>query len=308
MRKPFYILTVAMLLSFIACPIYADDVILIQLSYKIVLNPENGSRPSQVSDDDIDQAIEAMNALLESYSRGFRFQRVDPVTPVGGIGDTSGPSQWYDTNFHDDDDGGKKKDKMEEEALDKPALYAWNEKAINLYVTNGICGGLCSRSSSESLIIIGGCSANNSRVQLHEIGHFFNLCHTQGCGCDCCTAMKTGECNTDPGNDKIDDTLPDLACWGTDNISIFWFGKSFQELSSAQQDSVLNVFSNIMSYRNTPCAIATANLNRMTELQLDRWTDSANNDRRHVANGRTYFVEFGGGSGGSGSRKSPFRS
>src|SRR5262245_39232141 len=65
----------------------ADTVITIRVSVKVVLNPMNGSRPlsnnSPITDFQIDQMINGMNPLMASQWRGFRFQRVDPITNVG---------------------------------------------------------------------------------------------------------------------------------------------------------------------------------------------------------------------------------
>ncbi len=289
-------------------PVYADEVISICVSYKIVLDPASGKRPSgpsgRVKDDDIDEAIGAMNAMLESYFRGFRMRRVDLITEIGGMGDTNGPSKWYDTDFFDEDDGEKFKNQMEGEAQYNPGLYVWNDNAINIYITNGINGGICSF-PGDNIIIIGGSSANDGIVHLHEIGHFFDLCHTQGCDCGCCEPGETGACDTEPGDDKISDTLPDLACWSRNNISFFKFGAFYSDLTRIQQEIVDNVFLNLMSYRDSACGFA-ASTTRLTELQLDQWTDTVNKDRRYVADGRTYFVEAGGGLDGS--SKFPFGS
>jgi hypothetical protein len=173
------------------------------------------------------------------------------------------------------------------------AAYRWNDGAVNLYLTNGICGGKCSFvEDSENILIIGGCSAANGAVQLHELGHYFGLYHTQGRQCGNCTAGQTGVCNTSPGDDQIADTLLDLACWGQDQIAFANFfiptapPRLYAQLNPDEQSRVDDVFFNIMSYHN--------NLSRMTELQLDRWTDVANDGRVGVRDGRTIFVQSGG--------------
>ncbi len=273
---------------------YADDIILIRLSYKVVLNPASGTRPPGVTDADIDNAIAAMNALEETYFRGFRFVRVDPVTNIGGRDDTTGagPSKWYNTDFFTVDGA---KDQMQAEALANRARYAWNSNAVNLYITNwnGLCRGICSFASDE-IIIISGCTDGSGVLQLHEIGHYFGLCHTQGCQCASCTPGMIGTCNTFPGDDGIADTLPDLQCWTQNNIANFTFNTSYASLTPAQQQQVDDVFFNIMSYHG--------GRTRMTELQLDTWANLAASTihRRFVADGRTYFVQVGGNLLGTG--------
>lgn len=285
--------------------LWADDVITIRLSYKVVLNPADGTRPPGVRDADIDRAIATMNTLEQTYYRGYRFQRVDPVIDIGGQGDLTGPSRWYDTDFFEDGDA---KDIMEREALNSPALYSWNANAINLYITNlnNRCGGVCALpSNNDNLIIIAGCSDRDALTQLHEIGHYFNLFHTQGDICGCCESGESGECHTEPGDDFVDDTLPDLACWDRDGIANWTYQTDYANLNSAQQELVNDVFLNVMSYHGSACG-QNAVTTRMTEGQLDRWTDTANDERRGVANGRTWFVGTPTSGFGNGTSANPF--
>lgn len=299
-----YIAVVALLVMSFPLPSRTQGVITIRLSYKVVLNPADGSRPPGVTNAGIDTAISAMNALYDTYFRGYRLQRVDPITQVGGQGDTTGPSQWYNTNFFADD-GEDMKNQMEDAAR-SDSRYAWNDNAINIYITNGFSGGLCSFPGDHIIIIGGSVAANSGPVQLHEIGHYFNLCHTQGCPCGCCNPMGSGECDTTPGDDDIDDTLPDLACWNRDNIANWTYGTNYASLSPSQQNRVDNVFLNVMSYHGSACG-QNANTIRMTELQLDEWADTANDDRENARSGRTIFVAAdGGGIFANGSSTSPF--
>ena len=292
-----YIAMIGLLMITFPAISQAQGVITIDLSYKIVLNPADGSRPmndfNPVTDADIETAVAAMNALSEAYYRGYRFRRAGPVIEVGGLGDTNGPSRWFNTNFFDDG-----KEEMEAAARSDPR-YAWNPNAINLYITNGICGGKCSFPTGDHIIIIGGCSAENGELQLHEIGHYFDLCHTQGCPCGVCDPSQSGQCNTKPGDDNISDTLPDLACWNQDNIANRSYGNNYASLSTGQQNLVDNVFFNIMSYH--------ANRTRLTERQLDRWADTARFFRERVVSGRTFFVQGNGGGLIIGSSSLPFR-
>ena len=54
----------------------ASNEIILRLSYKVLVNPANGTRPPGATDAAIDSAIAEMNSLLLSYGRGYRFQRV----------------------------------------------------------------------------------------------------------------------------------------------------------------------------------------------------------------------------------------
>jgi len=304
MTRPFaYIAMIGLLMITFPAISQAQGVITIDLSYKIVLNPADGSRPmndfNPVTDADIETAVAAMNALSEAYYRGYRFRRVGPVIEVGGLGDTNGPSRWFNTNFFDPNNGSDWKEEMEDAARSDPR-YAWNPNAINLYLTNGFGGGVCSFPTGDHIIILGGRSAENGALQLHEIGHYFDLCHTQGCPCGACDPSQPGQCNTMPGDDNISDTLPDLACWDQDDIASRSYGTNYASLSTSRQNLVDDVFFNIMSYH--------ANRTRLTERQLDRWADTASFSREHVVSGRTIFVQGnGGGLMPIGSSFRPFR-
>ena len=253
----------------------------IRLSYKVVMNPANGQRPPGVLDADIDAAIAEMNQLQASYFRGFRFQRVDAVSEVGGQGDTTGPSRWFSTDLFDAFNGGTWKDQMDNAAR-SDSRYLWNTTAINIYITAGFCGGTCSYDwEGDNIIVIGGCSDGNGKVQMHEIGHYFSLFHTQGRTCGSC-GPNPGQCNS-PGDDEIFDTLPDVACWNQDVIASNFFHQTYGELLPPLQNLVNDVFMNLMSFHASAAP-------RLTELQLDRWTDRANRERRNVTSGRTWFV------------------
>lgn len=298
-RSILYVAMITLLMLAFPSNSRAQGVITIRLSYKIVLNPADGSRPiltgtTTVSDADITTAINGMNALLQTYFRGYRVQRVDPITSVGGMGDTTGPSRWFNTNFFGKD-GDDLKNQMEAAAM-SDARYRWNPNAINLYVVNGFCGGLCSFPGQGNIILVGGCSANSGAVQLHEMGHYFSLCHTQGCNCGCgpCGGCPSSAGCTAPGDDGMADTLPDLACWTQDQIARNSFGLPYAQLSPAQQSQVDNVFFNLMSYHGTCCSSIGGAQTRLTELQLDRWADIASTNtggRLGVCDGVTIFVQ-----------------
>lgn len=272
------VLAACTLAASLSCGQFID----ISLSIKIVLNPADGTRPSGVSDGDIDTMIGGMNDLMAGYLRGLRFRRVDPVRNVGGLGDLTGPSRYYNVDFLRE---SATRAEMEEDAMASPVLYRWNPSAVNLYVNGATGGGYCAF-PSEELIVVGGGSIRNFRLVLHEIGHYFDLYHTQGRTCSCCD-----DCGS-PGNDEIDDTLPDWPCWDADGIANNAFGRPYRSLTPVQQRNVDDVFHNIMSYHNGGCTDATSTtLERLTEQQLDRWTDTMAVRRRHVISGITRFVD-----------------
>ncbi|MGE0480368.1 MAG: hypothetical protein AB7Q17_07845 [Phycisphaerae bacterium] len=287
----------------IAPAAFADGVILLRLSYKVILNPVDGSLPQGFSDAAIDDSIDEMNASLDTYGRGYRFERVEFIHRVGNIGgfDRPNPSHYFDINMLEED--GQRAN-MQADALANPTFYAWNQNAVNIYINEANTGGTCAR-PSEQLIVIGGSSSGTGWLYLHEIGHYFDLCHTQGCSCGCCDAGQTGECHTAPGNDNIADTLPDLACWERDDIAQNAFGANYANLAPFQREQVDDVFLNIMSYHRSGCGQG-ASVARLTELQLDHWADTASFARLSVRDGRTFFVQAGAGGSQNGRSTNPF--
>lgn len=281
----------------------ADGVILLRLSYKVILDPGDGSLPAGFADTSVDGAIADMNALLDAYGRGYRFVRVDPIQRVGNVGgfDRPNASHYFGIDMLNNP---SERANMQADALQFPQPYQWNQQAINIYINDANSGGICAF-PNEQLIVIGGLVCNEGELQLHEIGHFFDLCHTQGCPCGCCDPGLTGPCHTTPSDDEMPDTLPDLACWGRDDIAQNSFDANYAQLSSSQQHEVDNVFLNIMSYHASGCGQGAA-VARLTEKQLDRWSDVASFTRVSVRDGRTIFVQAGAGGSQNGRSTNPF--
>ena len=301
-------LAAILLLSTCAGLAQAQGVITIRLSYKVILNPANGNRPTkddgmQITDNDIDAAVTAMNNLLVPYLRGYRVQRLGPVTNVGGLNDSTGPSQYFGINFVNDSNKDALKTRMET-AAHANAAYAWNNNVINIYINQATSGGKCSFPEQGGIIIVGpnavslgGTTVGNT--QLHEIGHFFNLCHTHGCVSD--------------SDDGLADTLTDSPFWTQNQIASnnALSAKTYNSLSPKEQPQVDDVWLNLMSYHGTTGGSPAAPLpmgvhfqSRLTEGQLDRWADWASAGARlRVCDGVTYFVGPNAGpvSGQSGS-------
>ncbi|MGQ0626924.1 MAG: hypothetical protein ACT4PL_02350 [Phycisphaerales bacterium] len=270
---------------------WADPHITIRVSYKVVVNPADGMRPAGATDAAIDSAIAEMNELLDSYGRGYRFGRVDPVTEVGSIGGTArpNPSHYYGIDMLAVDGT---RQRMEDDALANRSTYAWNNAAINIYINQANGGGQCAFPGHQ-LVAVGAGSSGTGWLQLHELGHFFDLCHTQGCPCGCCSnSGQTGECFTSPGNDEMADTLPDLACWDQNAISMHSFGVFYTQLTQTLRNRVDDTFLNIMSYHRGGCGHTGggATTERLTEDQLDHWSDTALFVRASVCSGRTLQV------------------
>jgi hypothetical protein len=251
----------------------------IRLSYKAVLNPSTGQRAQNFADEQIDQAIAQMNQLHAGYKRGFRFVRVEPVWNIGSLGDTTGPSRWFNSNFSSPNNGLALRDQMAAAARND-ARYLWNNSAINIYLTGGLSGGLGSRPGHD-IVLLGGAIAGDGARQLRTIGHYFDVCDIQGCACGDC-GPNAGQCNT-PGDDGLYDTPSDLPCWDQNASANYNYGAPYASLSPGEQADVDTAFFNLMSPRGAGT--------RLTRGQLDRWTDTASVARRSVTTGRTWYVQ-----------------
>jgi len=182
--------------------------------------------------------------------------------------------------------------------LANPPLFGYRANAVNIYINNFATSGSCSRPANGTTTFLG---RNIYRALVaHEVGHFFDLCHTQGCECDGTTDADPLKliCLTQPGNDNLDDTLLDLDTWTMDQVTFMQFGFNYSapEVSDAQRRQVDYTFQNLMSYHlPDPLPDGTANpYNLLTEDQLDRYGNTANNQRRAQVSGTSWFVAASG--------------
>ena len=241
-----------------------------RVSVKFILNA-SGNRPASGginTDTEVQAQIDLANQILDAHGRGYRLQLTEIV-------DVSGVSGWYSAEIN-----SANKSALELAAEAAPTTYAWRNNAINIYINGDDGSAICSFPPGEEIIFVG----QNPRTTtfLHEIGHFMDCCHTQGCPCGSCAAGETGECNTIPGNDGIAETIPDLECWSQNQIAQWTYGLNYNALSASQQNKVDEVFNNIMSYHNTR--------NRLSPDQLDRMACASNGARSNESSGTTWFV------------------
>lgn len=242
----------------------------VRLSFKLLANPASGNTPAWVNEQWIDDCMDWINDIMGQHGRGISFSRESTLT--------------VSTVFFNDTVNTDTKNALEAAAEANPSFYLWRNNRINIYLSSGPGSGVCSFPESDEIILIGPGNLGFSTV-LHEIGHFFNLCHTQGCPCGSCDSDESGECNDTPGDDEIADTLPDLSCWDQDDIANNSYNLNYSQLSAANQEIVDNVFFNIMSYHG--------NRARLTEGQLDRWVQAIydNGNRRDVVSGDPIYLD-----------------
>ena len=295
----------------------------VNVSFKAVLNPTNGTRAYTFSQADVDATVSRMNQTLATYQRGYRVRRVDPLYDIGGIGDTTGPSKWYSANPRDPyplNTSVRNQEQMDSEARGNPAVYRWNPNALNYYVvagfgpsltdSNGVAVGQPAGEGSYAsggyqIVTLG--TVHNDLVILHETGHWFELIHTHG-GCvrDASNVCgSTANCGIIApffgwrlGDDGIGDTLPvqagDFCFTSRDNVTAANFGVAYGFCTPEQQNLVDDTYLNLMAYGFNRV------LDRLTPLQLDKWTRYANNERAFAISGRTRFVSATGNNANSG--------
>ncbi len=268
-RYVIHCLQAALSTAALAVPAIAD--LEWRVSVKIFLDA-NGNRPvgELGTDAQVQGQFSLGNAALAATGRGYQL-RLTEIVELNDLAD------WFTRDIF------AFKDALEQAAEANPAEFAWRENAINVYI-NGFAGpGVCSFPNDEVIFL--GQEARSTSI-MHEIGHFYALCHTQGCACGSCDPQANGECHTTPGDDSIADTLPDLECFDRDDIANFTFGQNYAQLTSAQQRQVDAVIFNIMSYHDTR--------DRFTDDQMDKMTDVSNEQRPNETNGRTRFVDHAG--------------
>ena len=260
-----------------------------RVSVKFILD-EDGNRPAGgvpggldlTTNREIEDQVAWANDLLSQWSRGYQIDLTE-------ILDVDDAPEWFERNARN----FYNKTELDLKAKLEPNRFHYRSNAINVYVNNSDASGYCSRPGSGQVIMMG--QGAREASFFHEVGHFFDLCHTQGCLCGGCEEDDNvpiiGDiidqlwlpCDVIPGDDNVPDTLPDIACWDQDDIASNSFGQNYLQLGNRQQDQVDDVFFNLMSYHATR--------NRLTLDQMDLMTDASNTSRIGVATGRTIFVD-----------------
>ena len=226
----------------------------IRLSVKFILD-SRGRRADQgniATDEQLRKQIDHADWLLCDSGSSLSLDLVE-------IQDLPDLPFWFDAHCFDVFN-------IEKLAQADPERYLFRDDAVNIYVTGTTdCVGVCSFPHRDDHTILVGQSLFPTTL-IHEIGHYFGLFHTHGAG-DC----------TDPGDDHIDDTLPDTPCWDQDAIAMQTYNRSYDNLPASFQRIVDNTFFNIMSYHAIPGPRSI-----FTRQQAQRMLEIAVSHRSHV--------------------------
>ena len=252
-----------------------------RVSVKFILD-SSGNRPSAGSintDLKVQGYIDYGNEVLRNSGRGYQLQLVNIV-------DVEGQSAWFnisasgDGNDSDDQsDPGELEDAVADSFNNGTNRFQFRDNAINIYIVGSSTQGSCACGpNQDSDIIVLSQDINPDWVILHEIGHYVDLAHTHNGqqesddGTIACVNLR-------PGDDGINDTLPDNSCWTRSNLAANNPGATAKELDET--------FFNIMAKHGSTPGFRTT----LTSDQLDVMTDASNQGRSHMASGRTVFVD-----------------
>jgi len=258
--------------TFCLAPVVSPAQVFFRVSVK-VFTDAGGNRPVNRSNAEIQDDYVYYNDLLTKYARGCQFSLTEIVQLPSSL------SGWFNVTARD----AGNRDKLLANATSNSVLYAYRTDHINLYINNSSSGVCCG--AGNGLIFIG--NEDDHITPVHEIGHMLGLAHTQGSGCNSCCPDPLGCCDT-PGDDGIGDTIPDLPCWTTNQISMNWYGISYASLNSGQREVVHDVWYNIMSYHY---GSFNNQLERLTPGQMDQLGQTANNSRDAVTGNYFRFVD-----------------
>lgn len=256
-------------------------------------NPSSTSGTSRLNTDgDVMAAVDFGNAVLRREAVPYELQ----LTEIAEVQNNT----WFGLDARKSDN----KDLIEDTAKTDKTRWKWRDNAINVYITGSFTAGVSSFAGIDAAV--GGSSGQaillgqNVGVPtlIHEIGHFFDLCHTQGCACGGCGEPNNLQgCDDASGfatlGDGIGDTLLDSDCFSRDDIAQRNFNKAYSQLTANQREQVDNTFQNVMSYHSAgdSLTVGSENRNQFTPGQFDDWSLTASTTRRVFVTGRVRFVK-----------------
>lgn len=273
----------------------------IRLSIKYILDAGNNRAPGWYDTEaNIIDVIDETNFAMQRLGRGYRFVIVGNIESVY---ESQTPlvnsSSFFDLDL--DDESGA----LEDAAEADPAGFHWSDDAVNIYIVN-CCGGGAAIPSNpgegDYRIVFVSSDVNytaqdpdrNSQeiIWLHELGHHFNLHHTwedDGVA-DTRTDVNPSQCTFQFG--CVNGGSKECCC--STKVS------NLQTRANNQgwtQQEFEDIRYNVMSYYGAAdCPglgedLITIDNLRLTDGQLDRFTDATRRYHSNEVTGLTYFVD-----------------
>jgi hypothetical protein len=243
--------------------------IAVRLSVKFILNTDGAYPMGGIgSIAGFQVEVDRGNSILAATGRGYRLQVVEylPIQPPPPAGQ---PANYWFTNL-----ARENRQAMETASIADPGSWRRNGAgAVNIYV-NDSTSGQCSLLGNGDSITLG--KFIQVGTVLHELGHFFNLTHTHDGDADCDTALPP---YTLADGDGLSETVPDHNCI-TSRAALM------AALPPSLQSAVDSSWRNVMSYHD--------DADQLLDIQMDYWTTVANNPRRAVCSGYTWFLATDG--------------
>jgi hypothetical protein len=272
----------------------------VRLSIKYILDA-NGNRPAghYATEQNIRDVIDDSNEAMDRWGRGYRWVIVGPI---GEVSETTAPgsSQFFELT------GGVTNHDLEDAAEADPTGYIWRTDAVNVYIVNccAAAGTIPSLASDSGYrVVFVSANVNTSAtdsgqharriIWTHELGHYFDLYHPWGNDhvTDTRTDADPNQCigafSCTPGGS-------DECCCSQKVINLEnkatsegWTDQEFEDIRF-----------NVMGYYGaTDCVglgedMITIENMRLTDGQLDRWTDATRRYRASDVDGLTYFVDW----------------
>ena len=275
-----------LLAGFLGFVTNASAIVRWRVSVKVFTNA-NGNRPIDTSDAAIQNLIADYNLRLQSFARGLVLELTEVVELDSSL------NSWYNVEARN----SANRSALQSAATLAPGTYAYRSSAINVYINNSSSGVCCG--AGNGLVFMGNPGATSSTM-FHEIGHLMGLNHTQGEGCNGCCPDALGCCDS-PVSDHVSDTILDVACWTTNQITQANFGVNANNLTASQSDQLNDVWFNLMSYHWN--GLPTL---RLTPGQIDRAAGESNTGRDNIAANYFRFVDSGVGNDNNNGLSLPF--
>ena len=286
MKRP--VCSLLLLLGCIALPHSLNaQYIYVRLSVKYILNASN-NRPSgfYTQETNILNIIEGTNRAMERWGRGYRYV----VTEFRNVANAA---QFFDVQNDAEYRG------LENSAEANPGQFFWRTDAVNVFIVNSLFAGGAAAAipscgscgdTGYRLVIFTVNPTPNDIIWAHELGHHFDLYHTFTGGA---------------GGDFVADTRPDPSphqCIGAFTCNL---GGADECCCTVKINNLLaastaggwssqefgDIRFNLMSYYGPCPPVATYDNIRLTEGQLDRWTDATRRYHSGEVSGLTRFVD-----------------